>query len=319
VLHRYETSMAGGVAASSDNDLSSSSSSSSRGQFGIVLCSLLRCNPTTPAETQLAGSYQESLKHVQSLVPSASIRMFNFDWHHNLKQLGSDAAISGLWGLIAPFVKSGCGLSRGTVRLHDPKTTKVDSLSIHSCPDGHLLVPHVAGKQRGVLRYNCADSLDRTNVATFFVSFQIVLEMLRSLGRTVVADVASVGTPVLGESETWPHFSTVTTVAQAAKALGRLGALDLLVEYFVQNGDVCSLLYTNSPAMHTGPMREFASDRNKELQSTPMTALIAIRRRYHNLFTDSIRHAQFALFLGRKLHRFVAIRCVSVCFCLHLG
>ncbi len=28
------------------------------------------------------------------------IKMLNFDWHHNLKQLGSDKSIEGLWCLL---------------------------------------------------------------------------------------------------------------------------------------------------------------------------------------------------------------------------
>ena len=41
-------------------------------------------------------------------------------------------------------------------------------------------------KQAGVLRYNCADSLDRTNLAGFFVAVQLLAEQTKRLG---LADV----------------------------------------------------------------------------------------------------------------------------------
>ena len=40
---------------------------------------------------------------------------------------------------------------------------------------GHL-------QQHGVLRSNCVDCLDRTNVAQFFLSFTVVYRMLFALG-----------------------------------------------------------------------------------------------------------------------------------------
>lgn len=38
---------------------------------------------------------------------------------------------------------------------------------------------------QGVFRFNCADSLDRTNVASYYSAFQVLLEQCRSLGMQV--------------------------------------------------------------------------------------------------------------------------------------
>jgi hypothetical protein len=43
----------------------------------------------------------------------------------------------------------------------------------------------VAQTQRGVLRYNCADSLDRTNLAGYFSSVQILVEQCRRVNLSI--------------------------------------------------------------------------------------------------------------------------------------
>ena len=42
------------------------------------------------------------------------------------------------------------------------------------CPDGTFACHTIQNKQNGIIRFNCADSLDRTNIATFCMSHVVV-------------------------------------------------------------------------------------------------------------------------------------------------
>lgn len=48
-------------------------------------------------------------------------------------------------------------------------------------------------RQTGILRYNCADSLDRTNLASFFVCAQVLMEQCSILNIAVTYDSAKGG------------------------------------------------------------------------------------------------------------------------------
>jgi hypothetical protein len=85
----------------------------------------------------------------------------------------------------------------------------------------------------------------------------------------------------------------------------------------VYNGDVVSMLYTNSSAMHSGLMREFSDN----VSSAPINAIVvssiqyifpahdtwiyslfsylkAIKRRFQNVVNDPSRQAQYEMILG---------------------
>lgn len=226
-------------------------------------------------------------------------------------------------------------------------------------------------RQKGIIRYNCADSLDRTNIATFFVSFQLVAEMARRLGVINDSDYNTPANP--GGGTVLPPFtsginnntssgnlstlltsvynSTVNTpsnptsgdstsqtedgnnpnkasnsnttiensntnkqtqqqqqqqqawsavdksIDKITNGLRRTGLIECLAEFFVLNGDVCSVLYTNSPAMHSALMRDFSPT----ISSAPINAVIAIQRRYQNLYLDGARQAQYEMLLGLNI------------------
>ena len=59
-------------------------------------------------------------------------------------------------------------LNIGTVRFHKlPEDTGDIQDWQQLCPNGAIAHHILKQKQKGVIRFNCADSLDRTNIATF--------------------------------------------------------------------------------------------------------------------------------------------------------
>ncbi|KAK9842777.1 hypothetical protein WJX74_002313 [Apatococcus lobatus] len=55
---------------------------------------------------------------------------------------------------------------------------------------------HWQSQQQGVLRFNCADSLDRTNAASYFAAIQVLVEQCRAIGLCVEATPKAAPEPV---------------------------------------------------------------------------------------------------------------------------
>jgi hypothetical protein len=71
--------------------------------------------------------------------------------------------------LLKPVVHQ-TGLSSGKIRIQDIELEcKKQFLSgwQQHCPNGKYAAHKITQHQQGILRFNCADSLDRTNIATF--------------------------------------------------------------------------------------------------------------------------------------------------------
>eukprot|EP01114_Cavostelium_apophysatum_P021693 TRINITY_DN7639_c0_g1_i1.p1 TRINITY_DN7639_c0_g1~~TRINITY_DN7639_c0_g1_i1.p1 ORF type:complete len:1285 (+),score=251.78 TRINITY_DN7639_c0_g1_i1:18-3872(+) len=260
------------------------------GHNPVVIFNMLRCGPKQD-ETHLSEHFQESLKHVKKFM-SLDIKLFNFDWHHNLKQLGADHSIAGLWALLRSSIED-IDLNEGVITLHNTPDKSPSEVSLPSCPEGKYAMFQSIKKQKGVIRFNCADSLDRTNIATFFVAFQLAAEMGRRLGLN--ADLTNQENPA---SAPWSLFDL--SLDQLTQVLKKNMLLECIAEFFVINGDVCSTLYTNSPAMHSALMRDYSPS----ISSAPLNAVIAIQRRYQNLYMDGARQSQYEMLLGLNKEKY---------------
>jgi hypothetical protein len=140
------------------------------------------------------------------------VQIRNFDWHASLKDFKEAGTVEALWQVLQPFVP-GCGMASGSIsqsaaREHQNGATISKAQHCAECilcvqsgyPIGAAAVrshccagasaglaetPWAGGatvqwrqQQQGVLRYNCADSLDRTNAASYFVAVQVCSSVL---------------------------------------------------------------------------------------------------------------------------------------------
>eukprot|EP01065_Artemidia_motanka_P014674 TRINITY_DN18527_c0_g1_i1.p1 TRINITY_DN18527_c0_g1~~TRINITY_DN18527_c0_g1_i1.p1 ORF type:complete len:1522 (+),score=438.66 TRINITY_DN18527_c0_g1_i1:110-4567(+) len=162
---------------------------------------------------------------------------------------------------------------------NDSVTQAADCAAGGSC-EGAEVVATLEERQRALIRLNCVDSLDRTNLASFFVSMQVLAELRRRLCK-----------------EGGSSFNTFgKTVAEMWQYLGD-DLVSALAEAFVANGDVCSLLYTNTPATHTDAIREFSPRLGKAKGNTTLTLM----RRYQNTMLDAARNDSFLALLGLRV------------------
>ncbi|EFN60062.1 hypothetical protein CHLNCDRAFT_133330 [Chlorella variabilis] len=166
------------------------------GGLGVpVTCiNLLHANPKKASELMLSSHFQDAMRHVRRrLGGQAPIQVVNFDWHGNMGRLSEEKAVEGFWSLMEPFVKhtgfaSGWMEAGGGGEAAGPGAAPATAWP----PAGPGAAPATAwppgwrmrwdAQQAGLLRFNCADSLDRTNAATCFAMLPVLQEQLRVLG-----------------------------------------------------------------------------------------------------------------------------------------
>ncbi|KAF2589070.1 hypothetical protein F2Q70_00041149 [Brassica cretica] len=153
----------------------------------IVCINLLRSGEGK-SESILVQHFEESMNFIKSggKLPYTRVHLINYDWHASVKLKGEQQTIEGLW----MYLKSptmAIGITEGDYlpsrqRLKDCRgeVICVDDVEGAFCLRSH---------QNGVIRFNCADSLDRTNAASFFGGLQVFVEQCRRLGISLDTDI----------------------------------------------------------------------------------------------------------------------------------
>ena len=257
------------------------------GRFGgkSAMCvNLLRADDGKyEAETRLSSYFQDSLRYCEAQLnlEPRTLRMTVFDWHTTIKRCGMDDAMSALFCRLGAYF--------GEMDMNYGTYSGEVGCNIHNCHVGLRAEDfEFERRQDGVFRVNCADSLDRTNIACFFLSFQIVAEFLRCQ-RTVAKDLCDLKPDDLQVQ--WYAFGLRLPELTAALSDDVIAGL---AELFVLNGDVCSLLYTSSIAMHSDKIRKYAPAITKAGNNT----IIVLSRRLNNVARDSRRQLILEGMLG---------------------
>ncbi|XP_076900797.1 putative phosphoinositide phosphatase SAC9 isoform X2 [Bidens hawaiensis] len=271
------------------------------GLVPIVCVNLLRIGEGK-SENILVQHFEESLNHIRSTgqLPDTRIHLIHYDWHTSVRLKGEQQTIEGLWyHLKAPTIS--IGISEGDYqhsRMHmdDCEGEKIynDDISGFFC---------LRALQNGVIRYNCADSLDRTNAASYFGALQVFTEQCRRLGILLDNDaVYDHNTRKQSFSDkSWKRFDMTF---EEFKRSTVLSPVCHLAELFLISGDIHATLYTGSKAMHSHILSIFSDEAAKAKQfSVAQNMKINLQRRYNNAVTDSSRHKQLEMFLGLRLFK----------------
>ncbi|GLT40145.1 hypothetical protein SLA2020_143000 [Shorea laevis] len=302
----------------------------------IVCINLLR-NGEGKSECILVQHFEESLNYVRSTgkLPNIRIHLINYDWHASIKLKGEWQTIEELWKLLKGPTLA-IGISEGDYlpsrqRLKDCRGEIIyyDDFNGAFCLRSH---------QNGVIRFNCADSLDRTNAASYFGALQVFVEQCRRLGISLDSDLAcgyqSVdkyegytaplppgwekrSDAVTGKTYYVDHNTRTTTwnhpcpdkpwkrfdmTFEDFKSSTILSPVSQLADLFLISGDIHATLYTGSKAMHSQILTIFNEESGKFKQfSAAQNVKITLQRRYKNAFFDSSRQKQLEMFLGMSL------------------
>ena len=119
--------------------------------------------------------------------------------------------------------------------------------------------------QRGVVRTNCIDSLDRTNFAQEMIGYSVLLKQFAQLGVTR-------GTMQINLKST---------------------LFNMLVDLYNTMGDVISMQYGGSIAHHSQLQKN-----NKAFMASLPELITSVKRHYNNNFRDPFRQSMINLFLG---------------------
>ncbi|XP_061373421.1 probable phosphoinositide phosphatase SAC9 isoform X2 [Gastrolobium bilobum] len=305
----------------------------------IVCINLLR-NGEGKSESILVQHFEESLNFIKSTgkLPYTRVHLINYDWHASIKLKGEQQTIEGLWKLLkAPTVS--IGISEGDYlpsrqRIND---CRGEVICHDDFEDAFCLRTH----QNGIIRFNCADSLDRTNAASFFGCLQVFMEQCRRLGISLDSDLAfgyqsmnnnyggyiaplppgweKRSDAVTGKTYYIDHNTRTTTwmhpcpdkpwkrfdmTFEEFKRSTILSPVSQLSDLFLLAGDIHATLYTGSKAMHSQILSIFHEDTGKFKQfSVAQNMKITLQRRYKNAVVDSSRQKQLEMFLGMRLFK----------------
>jgi hypothetical protein len=318
----------------------------------LIACINLLRNGTGKSEALLVHHFEKSLSYIKSTgkLPYTRIHLINYDWHASVKLNGEQQTIEGLWKLLkAPTVA--VGISEGDYlpsrqRLNDCRGEIIytDDFAGAFCLRSH---------QNGVLRFNCADSLDRTNAASYFGALQCFVEQCRRLAISLDSDLTygyqSVNNyggytaplppgwekrsdAVTGKTyyidhntrtTTWKHpcpdkpWKRFDMSFEEFKSSTILSPLSQLANLFLLAGDIHATLYTGSKAMHSQILSIFNEEAGKFKQfSVAQNFQITLQRRYKNVLVDSSRQKQLEMFLGLRLFKHlpsVPVQPLNVC------
>lgn len=116
-------------------------------------------------------------------------------------------------------------------------------------------------------RFNCADSLDRTNLMSFYYAIIVIYKF--GLAHNIFVN----------EGEQSDDYTK--NISQ--------NVLDFICNAFIMTGNIISLMYTNTPAIKTEAIRALMTEQTAVSPDVYITCL----RRFHNVASDPYRHQMF--------------------------
>lgn len=262
----------------------------------IVCINLLR-NGEGKSESILVQHFEKSLNYIKSTgkLTYTRIHLINYDWHASTKLKGEQQTIEELWKLLkAPTVS--IGISEGDYLPSRQRIKDCRGEIIYN--DDYEGAFCLRSHQNGVIRFNCADSLDRTNAASYFGSLQVFVEQCRRLGISLDSDLAlgyqsnnyggyiaplppgweKRSDAVTGKTYYIDHNTKTTTwmhpcpdkpwkrfdmTFEEFKRSTILSPVSQLADIFLLAGDIHATLYTGSKAMHSQILSIFNEDAGK--------------------------------------------------------
>lgn len=210
----------------------------------IIVLNLIKQKEKQPRELKLNHYFMACIKYLDQFLPEGKkIQYFSFDMsRHSKKNLDVIGPIQA----IAANAMSQIGFFHNGINL---STTKL---------------------QKGIIRTNCIDCLDRTNAAQFIICKEALTHQLRSL-------------KIISETQNLDYDSDL---------------INVVTEIFHDHGDTIAIQYGGSNLVNT--MDSYR--RINQWSSHTRDMLNNIKRMYSNSFMDSIRQEAINLFLGNYIY-----------------
>jgi len=206
----------------------------------LVVVNLMRAKPVDSSEARLSKQYEFGIERVNR---ELSLPLRILYRHFDMKNHSKGIPIYEVFAHLSQSVVSRVGFFHKSRRLHGQPERM----------------------QSGVVRTNCVDCLDRTNVLQFFVGLEVLKQQLVALN-------------LLPE----PRLGVDSQVGAVLSELYDVMGDHLALQYAGSAAHKKFKLLGSRPRMMTSSKEFFTS----------------INRHYHNSFTDSEKQASLNLFLG---------------------
>eukprot|EP00457_Paulinella_chromatophora_P000160 gb/GEZN01000160.1/.p1 GENE.gb/GEZN01000160.1/~~gb/GEZN01000160.1/.p1 ORF type:complete len:2070 (-),score=443.97 gb/GEZN01000160.1/:126-5888(-) len=265
----------------------------------LLALNLVRQQEKTPREMIIGQVFGEAVGFLNQFLPkphAIDYLAWDFKKHSRMRQVSvvDELAVIAHWavqrtGLFHPHPRPDSRQVRAQETMHiKPSHESLRGLDVADA--------NVARLQKGVLRVNCIDSLDRTNVAQFVVGKCALGYMLYALGFTpppTKHEASKAGGGGLSSSVSVSHFPVASELVQ------------VLLAMYERMGDRLAFQYGGSQ-MH----RQMKKDRAKSmpmkktsvpLADKPKEMLVSLMRHYQNSFQDTSKQDAINLFLGRYI------------------
>lgn len=324
----------------------------------VTCINLLHCNPKKAAELMLSSHFQEGARHVKdrlaqlrgnrdavsraarssgvsstSSTSAAALRLMNFDWHGTMASLTEENGVEAFWHFIEEPIKAVDFAAGSMIPAddHPPHSNKKTDVTPWG---GHWRMAWDK-RQTGILRYNCADSLDRTNAASCFAVLPVLQQTLAYLGveLDMVRETSSRRTLPPGwevrnhggrslyidhntKKTQWAHpggpeppgpvadWKFFSYSLKDVKTRLNPTVIHEHVAIFRRHGDIHSELYTGSPAMHSHILGIVKGDDQRTYGSASSSVgklqnlKVAVQRRWNNTVSDAARQMAIEHFVG---------------------
>lgn len=209
------------------------------GEGTTIRCVSLLQTESDHSESQIKEFFKKALNRLYENGVD-NVFLTPFDLNHHLHEDGSGEAMMDFLSYIGPLC-DGDGFTHGKI------------------PN------EINGRQKGLMRFNCADSLDRTNLATFYFAMKMT------------ADWCKENKTGLSNTPDSNQFQPNLIVDQSI--------IDFLAKAFVESGNVVSQLYTNTQAIKTNAIKKFSPS----VVVTTSDTNISVQRRLQNVMNDPQR------------------------------
>ena len=233
---------------------------------GTIKCVNLMHSDPGQSEAPLCQAYAEAVASIEHVAYQ------EFDWHGNAKDAGIENAVG------AYFKQLGVPcVARSVPDTMMPKGSPPDGPAKLFSNEASLGVTGVNFQtiQTDIHRFNCMDSLDRTNVGCFYYVCLVSSVILNELG--------------LGNVIT--NYSDLMAMPSCLRKF--------LASSFIAIGNNISIIYTNTMACMTDHF--YTVGGLPKDSRTQGNGQIAVLRRFHNFVTDKKRQKTIDLFLGKNI------------------
>lgn len=232
----------------------------SRFDSPITILNLVKVHEKVPREVKLVAPFTECIQTINtSLRNEDKIALVNWDLSYT-KKCKESKSLNDLLDLIDELVGKE-GICCLYPRVYSPQLSPNQAVFTKESADGKIVV---ALRQKGVIRTNCIDSLDRTNAAQFFIGKSALGHQLYALGH----------------------------IASPSESLAQ-DLLESLVDAYEVLGNKIALQYGGSALANT-----ISTYTKSSFVSKSRDMISAFTRYYRNSFTDAEKQQGINIFLG---------------------